>query len=97
MAATPILDALQDAAAANPEKARELLGQFKEQFDSLSPEEQQEAIGKLTGIRDQVAGLPEDQRAEIRRHDPREDGHDVAPVEGRCRCRAGVECAGPSC
>jgi hypothetical protein len=65
VAATPILDALQDAAAANPEKARELLGQFKEQFDSLSPEDQQEAIAKLTEIRDEVAGLPEDQRAEI--------------------------------
>ena len=65
MAATPILDALKDAAAANPEKARELLGQFKEQFDSLSPEDQQEAIAKLTEIKEQVAGLPEDQRTEI--------------------------------
>ena len=63
--ATPILDALKDAAAANPEKAREALTQLKDQFDSLSPEDQQEAIAKLTEIRDQVAGLPEDQKAEI--------------------------------
>lgn len=63
--ATPILDALKDAAAANPEKARDAFMQLKDQFDSLSPEDQQEAIAKLGEIRDKVAGLPEDQRAEI--------------------------------
>jgi hypothetical protein len=60
-----IMDALREAAAANPERAEELLGDLKAKFDSLSPEEQEEALEKLAEIKDQVAGLPEEKKAEI--------------------------------
>jgi hypothetical protein len=59
------MDALRDAAAANPEKAQELIGDLKAKFDSLSPEEQQEAIEKLREIKDKAANLPDDKKAEI--------------------------------
>jgi hypothetical protein len=45
-----------------PLLAREAVMQLKEQFDSLSPEDQQEAIARLGEIRDKVAGLPEPSR-----------------------------------
>ncbi len=44
------MDALGDAADANPEKTVEILGGLRAKFDSLSPEEQQEAIEKLKEI-----------------------------------------------
>jgi uncharacterized protein YjbJ (UPF0337 family) len=60
-----ILGALQDAAAANPEQAKEFVGQLKEKWDSLSDEQKQEALAKLGELRDKIADLPDDQKAEI--------------------------------
>ncbi len=65
MAGTPIMDALKDAASADPEKAQEVVGQLKEKWDSLSPEQQQEALGKLSELKDKVAGLSEEQKTQI--------------------------------
>lgn len=59
------MGALRDAASANPEKAQELLGQLKEKYDSLSPEEQKEALAKLQEFKDQIADLPDDKKEEI--------------------------------
>jgi hypothetical protein len=60
-----ILGALEDAAAAHPEKAEEVLMGLKEQFDGLSPDQKEQALARLGEIRDQVADLPEEKRAEI--------------------------------
>jgi hypothetical protein len=60
-----ILGAIQDAASANPEQAKQFVAGLKEKYDAMSPEEQQQAIAKLKDLRDQVAGLPDDQKAEI--------------------------------
>jgi hypothetical protein len=60
-----ILDALRDAAAANPEKAQELVADLKAKFDSLSPEEQQEAIAKLKEVAEKAQNMPPEKKEEI--------------------------------
>ncbi len=65
MAVADILGALQDAAAANPEKAQEVVADLKAKFDELTPEQQQQAMEKLGELRDKVANLSEDQKADI--------------------------------
>lgn len=54
------LGALQDAAAANPERH-----ELKARFDELTPEQKRQAMEKLGELRDKVADLSEDQKADI--------------------------------
>jgi hypothetical protein len=60
-----IMDALSDAAAAHPEKTKEIIIDLREKYDSLNPEEQREVMTKLGELKDRVAGLPEEQKQEI--------------------------------
>jgi hypothetical protein len=60
-----ILDAMKDVAQANPEQAKQFVADLKARFDSLSPEQKEQAIAKLQELRDKIADLPEDQKAEI--------------------------------
>jgi hypothetical protein len=60
-----IMGALSDAASANPEKAREVIIDLREKYDSLSPEQQREVMTKLGELKEKVAGLPEEQKQEI--------------------------------
>ena len=60
-----ILGAIQDAAKANPEQAKEFVAQIKAKWETLSPEEREQALQKLGEVKDKVAGLPEEQKTEI--------------------------------
>lgn len=60
-----IIGALSDAASANPERAREVIIDLRETYDTLSPVEQREVMAKLGELKENVAGLPEEQKQEI--------------------------------
>lgn len=62
---TPIIDALRQAAADNPEAAAELVADLRAQFDALSPEDQAAAVAELKATVEELASLPEEDREAI--------------------------------
>jgi len=60
-----ILSALGDVAQANPEKAGQLLDDLKAKWDSMTPEEQEQAKAKLMELKDKVASMSPEQQAAI--------------------------------
>ncbi len=62
---TPIIDALREAAANNPEAAAALVADIRAQFDALSPEDQAAAVAELKATVEELASLPEADREAI--------------------------------
>ncbi len=60
-----ILGALQNAAEANPEQAKQLIQQLKAKWESMSAEDRQAALEKLKELQGKMANLSDDERSEI--------------------------------
>ncbi len=62
---TPIIDALRQAAADNPEAAAAFISDIRAQFDALSPDDQAAAVAELRATVEELASLPEQDREAI--------------------------------
>jgi len=60
-----ILDAIQSVAADHPEEAKRVIQQLRGKWETMSPEDREQAIAKLREMQGKLSGLTDEQRTEI--------------------------------